>query len=98
MQGQKKKYWYSFKENDFENLQNAQNVFAIFSSKEDDTCIAIPKDELFAKKDNLNFSTDDDGEPAYWHIVLFRNPDGSATWLLSKPDIQEINVDNWLVK
>ena len=51
-----------------------------------------------AKKDNLNFSTDDDGEPAYWHIVLFRNPDGSATWLLSKPDIQEINVDNWLVK
>lgn len=98
IQGQKKKFWYSFKDNDFENLQNAQNVYAVFSSKDDDTCIAIPVDELISKKDNLNFSTGDDGEPAYWHIVLFRNPDGSASWLLSKPEIKEINIDKWLVK
>lgn len=98
MQGQKKKFWYSFKDSDFENLQNAQNVYAVFSSKDDDTCIAIPKDELFTKRDCLNFSTDEDGAPAYWHIVLFRNPDDSVTWLLSKPDVQEVNIDIWLVK
>lgn len=97
-QGQKKKFWYSFKDSDFENLQNAQNVYAVFSSKDDDTCIAIPKDELISKKDNLNFSTNDEGEPDYWHIVLFRNPDDSVSWLLSKPEINEINIDKWLVK
>ena len=98
MQGQKKKFWYSFKENDFENLQDARSVYAVFSSKDDDTCIIIPKEELFDKKNKLNFSTDDDGNPIYWHIVLFKNPDGSTSWLLSKPDVHEINVDKWLVK
>ena len=98
MQGQKKKFWYSFKDGDFENLQNTQNVYAVFSSKDDDTCVIIPKDELIAKKENLNFSTDDDGEPAYWHVVLFKNPDESVTWLLSKPETNEVNVDKWLVK
>lgn len=98
MQGQKKKFWYSFTDSDFENLQNCQNAFAVFVSKDDDTCISIPVDELISKKDNLNFSTDENGNPNHWHIVLFRNPDDSATWLLSKPDVQEINIDKWLVK
>ena len=55
-------------------------------------------EELISKKDNLNFSTNDEGEPDYWHIVLFRNPDDSVSWLLSKPEINEINIDKWLVK
>ena len=40
---------------------------------------------------------DDNGNIRHYHIVLFKNPDGKMTMLLSKPDLAEIDVSEYIV-
>ena len=45
----------------------------------------------------MNTSIDDNGNIRHYHIVLFKNPEGKMTMLLSKPDLAEIDVSEYIV-
>ena len=45
----------------------------------------------------LNTSKDDDGEITHWHMVFFKNLLGNMTWLLSKPNLEEIDINKYII-
>lgn len=46
----------------------------------------------------LNSSVDSEtGEISHYHIVIFKNPDGKMTMLLSKPVLREIDISEYVV-
>ena len=46
---------------------------------------------------SITFSKDDDGKITHWHMVFFKDVSGNMTWLLSKPDLQEISIDKYII-
>lgn len=46
----------------------------------------------------LNTSVNSEtGEISHYHIVIFKNPDGKMTMLLSKPALREIDISDYVV-
>jgi hypothetical protein len=58
--------------------------------------ISIP--ELETQLEAMNASLDDEGNAKHWHVVLFKDPDGHIRWLLSKPEIHEIDITDKILK
>ncbi len=46
---------------------------------------------------SLNNSKDEDGVITHWHIILFKDIDGTMNWMLSKPEIEEIEIGKYIV-
>ena len=42
----------------------------------------------------MNASCDEDGSILHWHILFFREANGKMTWMLSRPNIEEIEYGN----
>ena len=49
------------------------------------------------KLDRLNTSTDEDGNITHWHMVFFKDISGHITWMFSRPEIEEVSVDEYLL-
>lgn len=58
--------------------------------------IRLPVSLIAGNLDRLNISTDEDGNITHWHMVFFKDPTGHMTWMFSKPEIEEISVDEYL--
>ena len=59
--------------------------------------IKLPVSLIESNIDKLNISTDENGNIIHWHMVFFKDLNGHMTWLVSKPDIQEIDIDEYLI-
>lgn len=59
--------------------------------------IVIPKEKIEQEKGNLNVSLDEDGNPTHWHIVFFKDVNGKVTWFISKPELHEIDITDYLL-
>jgi len=59
--------------------------------------LVVPNKDLESVLDRLNYSADEHGNPKYWHIVIFRDRSGKMTQMLSKPTIQEIEMDQYRI-
>ena len=53
--------------------------------------------EIEKSLDRLNLSTDEDGMITHWHMVFFKDSAGIVTWMLSRPEIEEINVNKYVI-
>ena len=65
--------------------------------RSDHTMIKLPISLIEGKLDRLNASTDEDGNITHWHMVFFRDTTGHMTWMFSRPEINEISVDEYLM-
>lgn len=61
------------------------------------TVIKFPRSFIESYLNRMNTSIDDNGNIRHYHIVLFKNPEGKMTMLLSKPDLAEIDVSEYIV-
>lgn len=97
-QGDKEKYWFGYREKRFEQIADCEDKYIILSCRNDKTLVVrLPKSFIESKLQNLNNSVDEEGNIKHYHIVIFKNSDKSVTMLLSKPDLEEIDISQYVV-
>ena len=96
-QGNRDKYWFAYRRNPLEDLKKCDEVFVVYGCKDESTMVSLPVSLIEEHIDALNISKDDDGKITHWHMVFFKDVSGNMTWLLSKPDLQEISIDKYIM-
>jgi len=94
-QGKREKFWFAYRRTT--SIAGCKNQFYVFGCKDETTMIKLPVSLIEEKLDRLNISVDEDGNITHWHIVLFKDSAGHMTWMFSKPEIEEISVDEYLM-
>lgn len=96
-QGQRQKYWFGYRRNPLNDIDDCENKIMVFGCRDDKEVLAFPVSEIEKRTSGMNTSTDDDGIVRHWHVVFFRDTNGHMTQLLSKPDLQEIDIDKFKI-
>lgn len=97
-QGNKEKYWFGYRKNRFEKISECESQYLTLICRNKTTLvICLPISFIEGHLTQLNNSADDEGNIRHYHIVVFKNPDGRLTLLLSKPTIEEIDITEYLV-
>lgn len=96
-QGKRDKYWFAYRRNPLSDLERCTEQFVVYGCKDENTLVCLPVKEIEARIDGLNISRDEDNNVTHWHIVFFRDEEGIMTWLISKPTIQEISIDEFVI-
>ena len=96
-QGNRDKYWFAYRRNPLEDLKKCEEVFVVYGCKDESTMVSLPVSLIEEHIAALNISKDDDGNITHWHMVFFKDVSGNMTWLLSKPDLQEISIDKYIM-
>lgn len=96
-QGNREKYWFAYRRNPLEDLKNCKEKYVVYGCKDENTMICLPVSEIEKFIDRLNLSTDEDGAITHWHMVFFKDNVGCVTWMISKPEIEEINVNEYVI-
>lgn len=95
-QGEREKYWFAYRRK--EEIRNCEEQYYIFGCKDENTLIKMPISELESRLDTLNTSVDKEGNAKHWHIVFLKDKEGHVSWLLSKPEIREVDVTDKILK
>lgn len=93
-QGVRNKYWFSYHPHYRDDLEKFKNKYIAFGCDSEKNTLLLPLSEIENKKMKMNHTSKNDR--IYWHIVFF-NQNYNWTWLLSKPEIQEINITDKLI-
>ena len=96
-QGNRDKYWFAYRRKPLEDLKKCEEVYVVYGCKDESTMVSLPVSLIEEHIDALNISKDDDGKITHWHMVFFKDASGNMTWLLSKPDLQEISIDKYIM-
>lgn len=96
-QGNREKYWFAYRRNPLEDLKGCEELYVVYGCKNESTMVCLPISIIEEHIDALNISKDDDGKISHWHMVFFKDLYGNMTWLLSKPDLQEISINNYIL-
>lgn len=97
-QGDKGKFWFGYRKNRFSDIETCQEQYLVLGCRYHTlTVVKFPKSFIEEYLDKMNTSVDDEGNIRHYHIVLFKNPDGKMTMLLSKPVIMEIDISDYIV-
>ncbi len=96
-QGNRKKFWYAYRRELLNKIMSCEKRFIVFGCGGTNDVLVVPEEMLEKTLDNLNYSSDPQGQPKYWHIVLFRDRDGKMTMLLSKPMVREIEMNQYII-
>lgn len=95
-QGKREKYWFAYRR--MESIAACKEQYYVFGCKDETTMIKLPISLIEANLGRLNTSSDEDGNVTHWHMVFFKSPSGHMTWMFSKPEIEEVSVDEYLMK
>ena len=96
-QGSREKYWFAYRRNPFEELTDCVEQYVVYGCRDEKTMVVLPVPVIEAQIDHLNVSKDEDGNISHWHMVFFKEISGKMTWLLSRPKIEEIEIDKYIV-
>ena len=80
-----------------ESISNCKEQYYVFGCKDESTMIKLPVSLIEENLNRLNISTDEDGNATHWHMVFFKDVAGNMTWMFSRPDIEEISVDEYVM-
>lgn len=98
-QGDKEKYWFGYREKRFEQLTDCKNLNLVLICRHKNVVVVkLPKSFLDEKKERFNTSVDEDGNVLHYHIVIFVNKDDSVSMLLSHPELEEIDISEYVCK
>ena len=96
-QGSREKYWFAYRRNPFEELTDCVEQYVVYGCRDEKTMVVLPVPVIEAQIDHLNVSKDEDGNISHWHMVFFKEISGKMTWMLSRPKIEEIEIDKYIV-
>lgn len=98
-QGDKEKYWFGYRDKRFEDIATCDEQYMILGCRSKTlSVIRFPREFIEQNLSMLNTSVDSEtGETSHYHIVIFKNPDGKMTMLLSKPVLREIDISEYVV-
>lgn len=94
-QGKREKFWFAYRR--MESISNCKEQYYVFGCKDESTMIKLPVSLIEENLNRLNISTDEDGNATHWHMVFFKDVAGNMTWMFSRPDIEEISVDEYVM-
>ena len=90
------RYWFGFRKK--EALSECSECYYVFGSKDGKKIIMLPKAILDKHLDEMNVSVDNEtGEIKHWHVVFTIDNDNTVKWSLSKPEMHEINITEYLL-
>ena len=98
VQGNREKYWFAYRRNPLKDIEECKEQFIVYGCKDENTLIKLPVYDIEKKIECLNVSKDEDGSILHWHIVFFKDSTGKITWLLSKPQLEEIDITDYRIK
>ena len=91
------KYWFGYRKPSL--LEDCEQNYYVFGCKNEDNIVVLSQEQLDEKTWQMNYSADDDtGEIRHWHVVFIKKKDGSTIWSLSKPDMHEEDITDYLLK
>lgn len=98
-QGDKEKYWFGYRDKRFEDIEDCDEQYMILGCRNKTlSVVRFPRKFIEQHLGMLNTSVDSEtGEISHYHIVIFKNPDGKMTMLLSKPVLREIDISEYVV-
>lgn len=98
-QGDKEKYWFGYRDKRFEDIATCDEQYMILGCRSKTlSVVRFPREFIEQNLSMLNTSVDSEtGEMSHYHIVIFKNPDGKMTMLLSKPVLREIDISQYVV-
>ncbi|MBQ2922046.1 MAG: DUF262 domain-containing protein [Tyzzerella sp.] len=98
-QGDKEKYWFGYREKRFEDINHCEEQYMILGCRNRTlSVVRFPRSFIEQHLSMLNTSVDNiTGEVKHYHIVLFKNPDGKMSMLLSKPMLKEIDISDYVI-
>lgn len=96
-QGNREKYWFAYRRNNLVDIENCENKYFIYGCKDEGTMVQLPIPIIEEHIDNMNISRDEDGMITHWHIVFFKDVDGKMTWMLSHPEIKEVDISDSVI-
>ena len=98
-QGDKEKYWFGHREIKFNDIKDCEKQFVVLACRDKELItVKLPKEFIEANQERMNKSYNDDGTVSHYHIVVFKNVDDSVTMLFSRPDLKEVNIEEYVVK
>lgn len=99
-QGDKEKYWFGYREKRFEDIEGCDEQYLVLGCRNLAlTIVKIPRKFIEQNLDKFIISVDNiTGEAKHYHLVIFKNPDGKMTMLLSKPVLKEIDISEYLIR
>ena len=99
-QGDKEKYWFAYREKRFEDIEGCDEQYLVLGCRNLVlTIVKIPRKFIEQNLDKFIISVDNiTGEAKHYHLVIFKNPDGKMTMLLSKPVLKEIDISEYLIR
>lgn len=98
-QGDKEKYWFGHREIKFNDIKDCEKQFVVLACRDKELiAVKLPKEFIEANQERMNKSYNDDGTVSHYHIVVFKNVDDSVTMLFSRPDLEEVNIEEYVVR
>ena len=98
IQGNRESFWFGYRAKRLKDIKECENKYLVLgccSTKPD--ILMMPISFLESKLDNLIATYNDEGKVKHHHIKLFKDNDGKYSLLLSKPNIEEIDITNFLI-
>ena len=98
-QGDKEKYWFGYRDKRFEDIEDCDEQYMILGCRNKTlSVVRFPREFIEQNFGMLNTSVNSEtGEISHYHIVIFKNPDGKMTMLLSKPALREIDISDYVI-
>ena len=95
-QGKREKFWYAYRRN--KEVMDCEQQFFVYGCKDENTIVVLPVSEIEHQLEYLNNTKNANNNPLYWHIVFLKDNDGKMTWLISKPEVHEMDITDRLLK
>ena len=96
-QGDRQKYWFGYRSAPLQHIEGCEEKNLLLGCRDSDTILMIPIGIIESQKERLNYSKDEEGEISHYHLVFLRDNEGHMKELLSKPEVVEIDVDNYKI-
>ena len=98
LEGNKEKYWFGYRLNRYESVDQCREQFCILICRSKKTLIInIPRIVLDQYKEHYNTSINNEGNIKHYHIVVHKHKNGKVTLLLSKPQLKKIDITKYVV-
>ena len=96
-QDNRKRYWYAYRRELLSKIDTCEKRYVVYSCAGIEEVLIVPVEMIESNIDHLNYSTDPQGNPKYWHVVLFRDRDNRITMQLPKSTLNEIDMMQYIV-
>ncbi len=97
LEGQRWKYWYRYQSKMMIHIAACDEKYLVLICVHSDEIYILPMAYFEEAKTSMNFTSDENDEPKYWHVVLYKNELGKMIHLLSRPTLREVDITRYCI-